>query len=238
MDATLLTLDTSTQAGSVALTRGRKLLGEILLNVKANHTDRLLATVRQLLGDAGVELGEIDGFGVVLGPGSFTGLRVGLATVKGLALACAKPVLGVSSLRSLAVQAPFARHPVCTLLDARKGEVYAGLYGGAGGRMEPLMDESVLPPEKLLSRLEGETVFIGDGAVVYQTLIVRQLGSRAHFVPWPLNLPRASSAAALALEELEAGRSIPLEQLRPAYIRPSEAEIMWARRQEEASIEG
>lgn len=238
MGELLLTLDTSTQAGSVALTRGRKLVGELLINVKATHTDRLLGTVRQLLGDAGVGLDEIDAFGVVLGPGSFTGLRVGLATVKGLAMACGKPVLGVSSLRSLALQVPYARHPVCVMLDARKSEVYTGLYDWVTGRPVALVDEAVMAPEKMLGRIEGETVFIGDGAVAYQTLIVRQLGSRAHFVPWHLNLPRASSAAVVALEDLQEGRSVPLELLRPVYIRPSEAEIMWARRQEEASIEG
>jgi len=238
MGEVLLTLDTSTQAGSVAVSRGETLLGEILLNVKSTHTDRLLLTIRQLLADTGLRLEELDALAVVLGPGSFTGLRVGVATVKGLAMAAGKPVVGVSTLQTLAMQAPFSSHPLCVLLDARKKEVYAGLYHWEGGRPVPVRPEVVSEPEELLEAIEGETLFAGDGSVAYRTLISRRLGSRAHFVPWPLHPPRASAAAALALAALRQGETIPLPQLAPRYIRPSEAEIMWARRQGEGSIEG
>jgi tRNA threonylcarbamoyladenosine biosynthesis protein TsaB len=234
----ILTLDTSTVAGSVALTRGQVLLGEILINVRGNHTDRLLCSVEQLLRDVGVDLAEVDAFAVVLGPGSFTGLRVGTATAKGFAMAQGKPLLGISSLRGLALQVPFARHPVCALLDARKKEVYAGWFCWEGGMPVSLRPEAALLPEQVVDGLEGETIFIGDGSVAYQTLIIRRLGSRAHFVPWPLNPPRASVCAVLALHDLREGRTIPAEQLAPAYIRPSEAEIMWTRRSGEGSIEG
>ncbi len=238
MNEILLTVDTSTPAGSVALTRGNQVLGEILLNVKGTHTDRVLISMDQLLKDADMAIGEVTAFGVVLGPGSFTGLRVGVATVKGLALACGKEIVGVSSLRTLAMQAAFARYPVCALLDARKTEVYAGLYDWEMGLPVSRGPEQVLPPEKLLASLEGSVLFVGDGAKAYQTLIVRRLGARAHFVPWPLNAPRASSAAALVLEDFRQGKVIALEHLTPTYIRPSEAEIMWAKSQGEASIEG
>lgn len=238
MSEILLTVDTSTPCGSVAVSRGETLLGEVLLNVKSTHTDRLLVTVRQLLGDVGLSVQEMDAFGVVLGPGSFTGLRIGVATVKGLALATNKPVVGISSLRGLALQVPLCRHPLCVLLDARKKEVYAGLYSWEAGLPVPAVPEAVLPPERLLDTLKGDVLFAGDGAVAYRTLIVRHLGARAHFVPWPLNLPRASVAAALALADLRQGRTISLELLTPHYIRPSEAEIMWAGRQEEGLIDG
>lgn len=238
MAETLLTVDTATPCGSVAISRGETLLGEVLVNVKSTHTDRLLLTVRQLLADVGLSVADLDAFGVVVGPGSFTGLRVGVATVKGLALATGLPVFGVSSLRAVAMQVPFPRHPLCVLLDARKSEVYAGLYGWEGGLPVPLAPETVVPPEKLLATLEGETLFAGDGVASYRTLIVRQLGARAHFVPWPLHLPRASCAAALALDALRRREAVPLEQLVPHYIRPSEAEILWVRRQEEGLIGG
>lgn len=238
MSELLLTIDTSTPAGSVALSRGETLLGEILLNVPGTHTDRLLVTVRQLLADTGTTLGQVDAFGVVLGPGSFTGLRVGVATVKGLALGAERPVVGVSSLQTLALQLPCSRHPLCALLDARKQEVYAGLYGWEGGRPAPLRPEAVLPPEALLDTLEGEIVFVGDGAAVYRTLIARRLGARAHFAPWPLQPPRASLAACLALDALRRGETILPALLAPRYLRPSEAELMWMRRAAEGSIEG
>lgn len=238
MSELLLTVDTATPSGSVAVTRGETVLGEILLNVKANHTDRLLVTIRQLLTDVGLTVQDLDAFGVLLGPGAFTGLRVGVATVKGLAMAMGKPVVGVSSLRSLALQVPFPRYPLCVLLDARKKEVYVGLYSWEAGLPAPLKPEAVMPPEDLLAELEGEVLFAGDGAVHYRTLITRQLGDRAHFVPWPLHVPRASMAAALALADLRQGQTIPLEILAPRYIRLSEAEVMWARRQEEGLIGG
>jgi len=141
-------------------------------------------------------------------------------------------------LRTLAMQVPFPRHPLCVLLDARKKEVYAGLFGWEGGMPVSLAEESVLPPEKLLQNLEGDILFAGEGALAYRTLIVRHLGARAHFVPWPLNLPRASSAAALALDDLRQGQTVPLELLTPRYIRLSEAEIMWARRSGSGLIDG
>lgn len=238
MSELLLTIDTTTPVGSVAVTAGETLLGEVLLNLRSTHTDRLLLTVRQLLTDLNLNISAFDGFGVVLGPGSFTGVRVGVATVKGLALATGKPVTGVSTLRTLALQAPFARSPVCALLDARKKEVYAGLYTWEGGRPLPLGAEAVLPPDALLDSLEGEVLFVGDGALSYRTLIVRMLGSRAHFFPWPLNLPRASCAAVLALDDLRQGRIIPLEALKPSYIRASEAEILWDRRRQDGLFEG
>lgn len=238
MGETLLTIDTSTPTGSVALSRGESLLGEILLNVKSTHTDRLLLSLRQLLADAGLQLADVDALGAVLGPGSFTGLRVGVATVKGLALAMDKPVVGISTLQTLAMQVPFCRFPVCALLDARKNEVYAGLFQWEGGRPAALRPEVAIAPEVLLDSLEGEMLFVGDGALAYRTLITRRLGVRAHLAPWPLHLPRASAAAALALAAWRAGETVPLAQLVPCYIRLSEAEIMWNRRSVEAAIEG
>jgi len=226
----LLVVDTATPAGSVAVSRGPELLGEVLLNVRANHTDRLLEVIRQLLKNLDLTLSQFDSFGVVLGPGSFTGLRVGVATVKGLALAMGKPVVGVSSLATLAQQVPFSVFPVCALLDARKAEVYAGLFHRQADRLVPLGPEAVLPPEKLLASLPGDVLFVGNGALVYRELIVARLGERAHFAPWTLHLPRASNAALLALEKFRDHRTIPLESLVPTYIRPSEAELLWATR--------
>ncbi len=228
MNELLLVVDTATPAGSVALSRGTTLLGEIALNVRKNHTDRLLLIIQQLLKDADLSLGQLDAFGVVLGPGSFTGLRVGVATVKGLAMATDRPVVGVSSLATLAIQVPFSTFPVCALLDARKSEVYAGVFDWRNDRFQAMGEEAVLPPARLLDTLDQDLVFVGDGALAYRDLIVDRLGDRAHFPPWPLHMPRASSAASLALDALRHQQVISLERLVPTYIRPSEAEVKWA----------
>jgi len=221
----LLLVDTATQTGSVAVSQGEKLLGEIVLNGPANHTDHLLGNIDELLRGVGLAIGDMDAFGVVLGPGSFTGLRVGVATVKGLALATGKPVVGVSSLAALAWRLPFAELPVCPLLDARKGEVYAALYQWSGDEFSPLLAPCVLPPERWLERLTGDVLFIGDGAQSYRGLIEESLGGRARFAPWPAQACRASNGLGPALARLRRGEHIALERLVPTYIRPSEAEL-------------
>jgi tRNA threonylcarbamoyladenosine biosynthesis protein TsaB len=225
LDVKLLTIQTATPAGSVALTAGEHLRGELYYDVRRPHGSWLLGAVEQLLVTAGMTVAELDGFGVTIGPGSFTGLRVGLGTVKGLALATGKAVAGVSTLQTLAMQAPHARQPVCALLDARKKEVYAGIFSCHEGWPRPLAVERVLPPEQLLAELQGEMLFVGDGATVYRTLIARQLGSRAHFLPAAYDPPRAAHAALLATRAFAAGQALPPGGINPVYIRPSEAEL-------------
>ena len=238
MSEIMLALDTSTPAGSVAVTCGEQLLGALLLKGKGTHTDYLLLSIKYLLKALSLGIDDLDALAVVLGPGSFTGLRVGMATAKGLALAAGIPVIGVSSLRTLACQVPFPRYPVCALLDARKKEVYAGLFQWDAGTPVALGAEAVVPPERLLERLEGDTLFIGNGAFVYRTMIVRHLGERAHFAPLILESPRAACVAALALESFRSGEAVHPANLVPRYIRASEAEILWHKRQGNGVIRG
>jgi tRNA threonylcarbamoyladenosine biosynthesis protein TsaB len=221
----LLTIQTATPAGSVALTIGERLLGELSLDSRRPHGSWLITGIDRLCRDCGMTVDDLDGFGVTVGPGSFTGLRVGLATVKGLALATGKPVAGVSTLQTLALQAPHTTLPVCALLDARKQEVYAGIFAWRDGWPQPLGPERVLPPERLLAGLTSEVLFVGDGAGVYRTLIARQLGGRAHFLPAAYGLPRAAHAALLALRAFAQGDAGSAASINPVYIRPSEAEL-------------
>ncbi|HKJ88193.1 MAG TPA: tRNA (adenosine(37)-N6)-threonylcarbamoyltransferase complex dimerization subunit type 1 TsaB, partial [Gammaproteobacteria bacterium] len=193
--------------------------------------------LRQLCADTGVTLADLDGIGVAVGPGSFTGVRVGVATAKGLAFASGKPLLPVSSLQALAGQVPGRGEPVCALLDARKQQVYAGMFQWQEGQPAALEPERVVDPETLLDEIGEETFFIGDGAVVYRTLITRRLGGRARFAPWPCHPLRASSLGPLALAALEAGDVCSPAALAPVYIRPSEAEILFARRPPEGVLD-
>ncbi|ABA89154.1 nucleoid maintenance protease YeaZ [Syntrophotalea carbinolica DSM 2380] len=224
----IVTVDTSTPAGSVALSRGPELLGEVLLHLRGTHTDRVLGSLQWLLAEAQVKLAEVEAFGVVVGPGSFTGLRVGVATVKGLAYASGASVVGVSSLETLAAACPSAAYPVCSIIDARKSEVYAAVFDCRSDMPAAVTDEQVLAPKSLLQQLQGEHLFVGSGALLYRDLISAQLGSRAHFAPMAVNLPRASSAAGLVWDRLQAGRTTTAQALVPCYIRASEAEIMRA----------
>ena len=226
-----LTIDTSTPCSSVAVSKGDLLEAEFILNIPRHHTETLMESVDCLLKSTSLTIKDMDFFGVVLGPGSFTGLRVGIATAKGLALATGRPVVGVSALRTLAMQLLFCRLPVCAMLDARKKEVYAGLFDCQGSLPEAMYEEVVRPPEEVLAEIESKTVFIGSGAEVYRELINETLGDRALFVPGAMHCPRSSNAAILAWHEFKHERTIPLEKLAPNYIRPSEAEIMWAKKQ-------
>lgn len=221
----LLTIQTATPAGSVALTHGERLLGELHLDVRRTHGSWLLPAIGQLLGAAGLDAAELDAFAVTIGPGSFTGLRVGLATAKGLAIATGRPLVGVSTLQALAMQAPHAALPVCALLDARKGEVYAGLFRQDAGLPEPLAAETVAAPERVLAGLSGPTLFVGDGAAAYRPLILRHLGEAARFLPAAYDPPRAAHAAVLAARCFAAGAAVPPAALNPLYLRPSEAEL-------------
>jgi tRNA threonylcarbamoyladenosine biosynthesis protein TsaB len=226
-----LTIDTSTPCSSVAVCRGDFLEGEIILNISRHHTETLMGSIDHLLKSISLTLEDMDFFAVVLGPGSFTGLRVGVATAKGLALATGRPVVGISALRMLAMQLSFCRLPVCAMLDARKKEVYAGLFNCEGSFPELLHEEVVRPPEKILSEIETAAIFIGSGAEVYGSRIQEIMGDRAFMVPNVMHCPRASNAAILAWHDFQQKKTISLEKLTPHYIRPSEAEIMWSKKQ-------
>lgn len=221
----LLTIQTASPAGSVALSDGEHLLAEFNLDARHPPTEWLLTAIDELLVKTGLTRNALDAIAIVRGPGAFTGLRVGLATAKGIALALGCPLVGVSSLQCLAMQLPFTQMPVCVMLDARKQEVYACLYRWGSGYPRAFSAEQVVKPEKLLSGMTEETLFVGNGAKVYRSLIVRQLSSRAHFAPAFLNLPRAAAAAALALSQWQAGQTFTAEELMPSYLRPSEAEL-------------
>lgn len=220
----ILTIDTSTNTCSVALTIDQRIAGEYLIDLDRTLTNRLLSCVDTLLRDTKLTIDNLDAFAVALGPGSFTGVRVGVATVKGLALAAGKPCVGFSSLAMLAMNVPWSCCPVYPMFDARKNEVYAGQYQ-CSGFAEPLAEDLVLPPDQLMARINGPALFIGEGAVRYRHLITSSLGTDALFAPWHTHQPRASAGALLAADLLAKGKTTALVDLNPAYIRPSEAEL-------------
>jgi tRNA threonylcarbamoyladenosine biosynthesis protein TsaB len=226
----ILTIDTSSNCSSVALSAGTTLLGECLLGEDRCCSGRLLDAVAKLLAAAGLSPDTLDAFAVSLGPGSFTGVRVGIATVKGLALATGKPALGFSSLAMLAMNLPFSSACVAPMFDARKNEVYAGLYR-CGALPETLLPDAVIAPEQFLAAIDSPTLFVGEGAVRYRDLIQHTLGELALFPPWHTHLPRAGAGAVLALHAALEQRFIPLAQLNPAYLRASEAELAKRRRE-------
>ena len=226
----ILTIDTSGSCSSVALSDGTNLLGECILGEDRSGSGRLPEAIAGLLCAAGLAATDLDAFATSLGPGSFTGVRVGIATVKGLCLATGKPALGFSSLAMLAMNLPYAAAQVAPLFDARKKEIYAGLYR-CTNLPETLREDAVLAPESFLAGIDAPTLFLGDGAIRYRDLIQATLGKLALFAPWHLNQPRAAAGAVLAQRAALEGDFIPLPLLNPSYLRASEAEIAKRRRE-------
>ena len=137
----ILGIETSTKTGSVAIASEKSVIAQYSLNIEVTHSERLMATVDRVLKDTGIVMSQFDGFAVAVGPGSFTGLRIGLSTVKGLALATGKPVAAVPTLNGLAWNLPYSAYPVPPLLDARKNEVYAALYAFDGHELVQVLAE-------------------------------------------------------------------------------------------------
>ena len=220
----LLTIDTSTTTCSVALTDDTRLLAEFLFDCDKILSRQLLKNIDGVLKGAGLGVDLLDGIAVAVGPGSFTGLRVGAATVKGLALASNKPVVGFSSLAMLALNLPWAAYQVCPMLDARKKEVYTALYR-CGELPAVLSNDCVMPPADFLDGITEKTIFVGSGALKYRDLITAKLGEMAVFAPAHCHQPRASAGALLAQYAFTHGEVVPASALNPVYIRPSEAEM-------------
>ena len=227
----ILGIETATRTGGVAIVSEGGVLAEYTLNIEVTHSERLMSTVDRVLKDTGLSISNIDGFGVSIGPGSFTGLRIGLSTVKGLAFTTGKPVAAVPTLKALAWNTPHSRYPVCPLLDAKKKEVYAALYRYDGRELVQDLPEMVLPLAELADRVAGEVLFSGEGARLFAGDIERLFAGRAHLAPLSATVPSAASVAEIALDMIRAGRHTGPDDLSPMYIRRPEAELAWEKRQ-------
>ncbi len=221
----VLGIESSTMQGGVALVGETGLVAEYILNVQVTHSERLLPAMDRLLADAGVGLDALDGLAVSIGPGSFTGLRIGLSTAKGLAYATGLPLVGVPTLEVLAWGVPYASVPVCPVLDARKQEVYAALYRYEQGALVPVMQPTALAPEALCGRIRRPTLFLGDALTEYGDLFRRLLGEKLLVPPAACRGARPASVADLGRRRLQRGERDALEAIVPLYLRPSEAEL-------------
>jgi tRNA threonylcarbamoyladenosine biosynthesis protein TsaB len=214
----LLAVETSTLAGGVALLDGERVLGEYLLDVRLTHSERLMPAIDRLLADARWTAASLQGLAVAAGPGSFTGLRIGLSTVKGLAWSLGLAVAAVPTLDALAAGLPYAAHPVCPVLDARRNEVYCSRYRWDGTSMRREWDYLALPPDALAARLDEPTIVLGDGAHLVAS-------HHARLAPPHRRLPSAATVGVLGRLRFETGEVVSATELSAFYLRPSEAEL-------------
>ncbi|MBI5235547.1 MAG: tRNA (adenosine(37)-N6)-threonylcarbamoyltransferase complex dimerization subunit type 1 TsaB [Deltaproteobacteria bacterium] len=219
--------DTSSNSGSIALLEDRRLICELTVAFVAAHSQWLMPRFDELLKRSGWPIEEIGLFAVTTGPGSFTGLRIGLSAVKGLAYAMNKEVIAVSTLKALALNYRYSRFPVCPVLDARKQEVYSALYGWEGESIVELIKECVSPPDELFSRIKSlglstPVIFLGNGLKVYEKAI-RDNVQPAIIAPEPLMYVKAVNVGLSAYEDIAS--AVRPSRLTPAYLRKSEAEL-------------
>jgi tRNA threonylcarbamoyladenosine biosynthesis protein TsaB len=202
------------------------MLAEGVHRESRSHTASLPSLVRRVLAEAAVRLEELDGVAVSIGPGSFTGLRIGLAFAKGLAFAGGLPLVGVSTLEALAwvADAP-AGTTICAALDARKREVYAALFAATGAAPRRLTDDLALAPEALAGRLAPPCVVVGDAGEIYGAI----LSPRAALRPFATHHPQGGVVARLGHERLLAGERPNPGALEPTYVRAPDATLPAAR---------
>jgi tRNA threonylcarbamoyladenosine biosynthesis protein TsaB len=221
----ILGVDTATTSCSVAIVDKTSLLSEFTIDREETHSKHLMDMVQASIRMAGLSFSDIDGFAVTRGPGSFTGLRIGISTIKGLAVASEKPIVGVSSLETLALQVSYSRDLICPILDARKGEVYFSRYKLQNGHLKKQTKERVAPPDKAIDDLNEFCLFVGNGALLYKEMISEKLGGFASFAPMIHNTIRASTLAYFSMKKFENNDTDDIEKVLPYYIRKSDAEL-------------
>jgi tRNA threonylcarbamoyladenosine biosynthesis protein TsaB len=221
----ILAVDTATTSCSVAVVNHTSICAELTTHKKQTHSKHLMPLIDSVLKSAGFHIGDLDGFAVTVGPGSFTGLRIGIATIKGIASAVDKPAVGVSSLETLAWQCSHRSRLICPLLDARKAEVYGATYRFSEDRLIQQTPACAVGPGAFVREIMEPCVFIGSGAQLYQKKIQEALGDKAYFVADDQNIIRASTIALLSLNRFKINDTVRVTDLIPLYIRKSDAEI-------------
>ena len=225
----ILAVDTATKSCSVAIADGPVVCAELTTINDRTHSKHLLEMVDTVTRMAGLSVTDLHGFAVTIGPGSFTGLRIGISSIKGFAVAFDKPVVGISSLEALAHQIVPSSYLVVPCLDARKGEIYFAHYRFVKGLLAEEKEEMVRPPKKMIEDINEPCIFVGSGAQVYQDLIRRELGANALIAPQNFHTIRASTVAYLGMKRLGNDDVDDISALVPHYIRKSDAELNFTR---------
>jgi tRNA threonylcarbamoyladenosine biosynthesis protein TsaB len=221
----VLAVDTTTPGGSVALLEGETLLGEANVDSAATHSARLLRSIDFLLGAHGRDIQDVDAFAVAAGPGSFTGIRIGIGVIKSLAFASAKPVAPVSTLLALATKlASDGARLVCPLLDAKKEEIYAGLFETRREGLAEIIPQGAYAPDAFFARLPTRRViaFAGSGLAAYKAKLLPYVRDKARFPHRTTFI--AAEVGRIGAAIVREGRGVDAASLEPLYFRRSQAE--------------
>jgi len=223
----ILAIDSSGIVASAAVVEDDNLLGEYTINHKKTHSQTLLPMIDQVVRMLELDLHTIDAIAVAAGPGYFTGLRIGSATAKGLGLALDKPLIHIPTVDGLAYNLAGSSAYVCPLMDARRSQVYTGLYRFQGYRMDAVIGQCAVGIDEIIAQINmhGQAVtFLGDGVRVSEPYISQHCKVPYTFAPAHLNKQRASAVAVLAMDDVRRGKIQTAAEHRPEYLRLSQAE--------------
>ena len=232
----ILALDSSGIVASVAVVEDDNLLGEYTVNYKKTHSQTLLPMLDEVASMIELDMETIDAIAVAAGPGSFTGLRIGSATAKGLGLALKKPLIAIPTVEGLAYNLYDAKGLICPLMDARRSQVYTGIYQFEDHKLKTVVGQCAVGIEEILEKINQlgkEVIFLGDGASVFAKTIEKTINVPYSFAPAHLNKQRASAVAALGMEYYRDGKKETAMEHKPEYLRVSQAERERAQREAE-----
>ena len=221
----VLSMDSSSLVTTVALLKDEHLLGEFTLNFKREHSVILMEKIEMLINDWNIDISEVDGFVVSKGPGSFTGLRIGMATVKGLSMGSNKPYLSISSLDALAYSLINFDGIICPIMDALRDSVFTCMYKSSNGELSKIIDYSALSLDELVEILQEKdksVIFTGDGVYKYKEYLLEKLPN-AKFAPNHLSVVKASALGELGMELLRQGQCDDINSS-PLYLKKPQAE--------------
>lgn len=223
----VLAIDSSSTVATVAIVEEEKIIGEYTINNKITHSQTLLPMIDQMFKISEIELESIDAVAITSGPGSFTGLRIGSATAKGLGQALGKPLIEVPTLEAMAYNFFETDKIICPIMDARRNQTYTAAYRMEGTALKELIAGCAIGIDELVNKLneyKDDVIFVGDGIPVFKEYIEQNLNGKAVFAPAHLNRQRAGSVGALALEFMACGKTVTAAEFRPDYYRKSQAE--------------
>lgn len=231
----VLAIDSSTSVAAIAIAENDHLIYEIYLNRDKTHSQKLMSMVESALTHAELTLQDIDVFGVAHGPGSFTGLRIGVAAIKAFCHTTGKPAVAVNTLDALGFNIPYFSGIVCPIMDARREQVYTATYIWKNGCLMRQSEYMVLHIQeymKFLEQKQGPILFVGDGVPLYGVQFQKYLGDRVLLAPFTCRMQQASSIAFLTLQDVQKGKVTDYNFLAPFYLRKPQAEREYEMRME------
>lgn len=223
----ILAIDSSSMVATIAVVTDDVLTAEYTINFKKTHSQTLLPMIDEISKMIELDMETIDAVAIAGGPGSYTGLRIGSATAKGFGLALKKPIINVPTMDALAYNFFSSRYIVCPIMDARRGQVYTGIYRFNGTEMEIIKPQCIMMIQDLIVELDkiGEPVmFLGDAIPVDQAIIDKTMTIEHHYAPASMNRQKASSLASLASIYYKKGKTETAKEHKPEYLRLSQAE--------------